>query len=131
VEIPDRPIDAAVIAEAEARFRSDYFTLTGIDSTDSCTILNCWVDAVAGVAKPRAGRIATAAQDAHKGARDVWFPGVGFVPTPVYDREKLAPDASLVGPVLLEEPESTLVVPPGFALRLDAFGNVLIERSAR
>jgi N-methylhydantoinase A len=132
VTIPPGPIDRAVIAEAEAQFRSDYFVLTGINSTDSCTILNCWVDAVATVSKPPSHRpMGDISGIAFKGSRQAYFPGSGFIATPVHDREKLLPGTAIEGPVLLEEPESTLVVPPGFALHMDVFGNILVEHSSK
>ena len=129
VVIPDGPVDAASVAAAEARFRRDYFEQTGIDPTDSCLILNCWIDAYCDVAKPPLARPApaSAAGTALKGRRQAYFPETGFVATPVYDRERLEPDLRLEGPALLEEPESTIVLPPGYALSLDAFGNILIE----
>ncbi|MGZ4388144.1 MAG: hydantoinase/oxoprolinase family protein, partial [Gaiellaceae bacterium] len=44
--------------------------------------------------------------------RDVFFPG-GRRRVPVYDRYALDPGARLDGPAIVEERESTLVVPPG------------------
>jgi N-methylhydantoinase A len=55
----------------------------------------------------------------------------GFVPTPVYDRELLAENFTLEGPALLEEPESTIVLPPGYRLALDSHANLLIEATRR
>ncbi|HEY6055554.1 MAG TPA: hydantoinase/oxoprolinase family protein, partial [Gaiellaceae bacterium] len=46
--------------------------------------------------------------------RDVFFPG-GRRAVPVYDRYALEPGARLDGPAIVEERESTLVVPPGRA----------------
>jgi N-methylhydantoinase A len=131
VGIPDGPVDRAVIEEAEARFRRDYFGLTGISPTDSCTILNCWLDAVGGVAKPalKTSHASRPAGEALKGERQAFFPGEGFLDTPVYDREALAAEAVLQGPALLEEPESTTLLPPGFTMATDAFGNAVIERA--
>src|SRR5690606_26050483 len=49
---------------------------------------------------------------ARKGSRRAYF-GDGFVDTPVYDRYRLAPGTRVDGPALVEERESTLVLPPG------------------
>ena len=38
-----------------------------------------------------------------------------MVETPVHDRAACAPGAHIDGPALIEEPESTLVVPPGWS----------------
>jgi N-methylhydantoinase A len=58
-------------------------------------------------------RDAPDAGEALKGHRMAYFPQErGYVQTPVYDRHRLAPGLSLAGPALIEERESTLVVPP-------------------
>lgn len=45
--------------------------------------------------------------------RNAYFPEAnGFVSTPVYDRYSLSPGTQHTGPALIEENESTLVVPP-------------------
>jgi N-methylhydantoinase A len=58
--------------------------------------------------------------------RDVWFPGTGFVGTPVYDRPRMS-DRGLEGPAIIEQMDSTTVVPPGSQVHPDRFGNLLIE----
>ena len=74
---------------------------------------------------PRCGPDARAART---GRRPVWI-GV-FVETPVYDRARLAAGATLRGPAIVEERESTLVVPPGARLAIDARGNAVITLPA-
>jgi N-methylhydantoinase A len=47
-----------------------------------------------------------------RGKRDVYLPARGkYAPVPVYDRYSLKPGTKLSGPLILEERESTLVVP--------------------
>jgi len=47
-----------------------------------------------------------------RGKRDIWLPlKRRYGPVPVYDRYSLKPGTRLAGPVILEERESTLVVP--------------------
>lgn len=48
--------------------------------------------------------------------------------TPVYDHAKLAAGNSFPGPALIEEPTTTIVIPPGFDCTIDAYGNYLINR---
>lgn len=58
-------------------------------------------------------RSTSAASEALKGQRMAYFPTEGeYVMTPVYDRYHLTPGTSLIGPALVEERESTLVIPP-------------------
>jgi N-methylhydantoinase A len=61
--------------------------------------------------------------------RDVWFE-TGRVQTPIFARERLQPDDCVEGPAVVEEYGSTTVVFPGQRMRVDAFGNLLVERCA-
>lgn len=62
------------------------------------------------------------------GLRDVFFKEVdGFVPCPLYERSGLAAGDRLMGPFIVEQMDSTTVVPPGLACTVDTFGNLLIE----
>jgi N-methylhydantoinase A len=48
----------------------------------------------------------------------------------LYDRTKLRPGHELVGPVVIEQEDSTTLVHPGAGLRVDELLNLLIERLA-
>jgi N-methylhydantoinase A len=50
-----------------------------------------------------------------------------FIETPVYRRESLGQGDRLQGPAVIEEMESTLLLPPGWLLHVDQFGNILVE----
>jgi len=87
------------------------------------------VDAVGRVAKPelrRASTDAPPADDARKGERAAWFDGA-FRPTPVYDEARLGPGARLAGPAIVESPFTTVVLPPGAGLVVDAYRNLVIR----
>jgi N-methylhydantoinase A/oxoprolinase/acetone carboxylase beta subunit len=67
-------------------------------------------------------------QAARKGVRPAFFPEErAYVATPVYDRYALQPGERLVGPAIVEERESTLVVGPGARLQVDEFGSLVVE----
>ncbi|MFJ7212617.1 hydantoinase/oxoprolinase family protein [Amycolatopsis sp. NPDC098790] len=52
--------------------------------------------------------------DARKGTRKAYFPAAGgFVDTAIFDRYLLTPGERVAGPAIVEERESTVVVPPG------------------
>ena len=59
--------------------------------------------------------------------RSVWFAASGFVETPVYDRDKLGAGHTFAGPAVVEQTDSTTVVPPGATAEIDAAGNLLIR----
>jgi N-methylhydantoinase A len=68
------------------------------------------------------------ARTALKRERSAWFPEFEeFRPVPVYDRYRLRPGASFVGPAIVEERESTVVVIPGATCRVDAHGSLVID----
>jgi N-methylhydantoinase A len=66
--------------------------------------------------------------DAPKGEREAYFPGAGRRETSVYDRERLRPDERIEGPAVLEQAESTAVVPPGWGGRIDSDGTLVCRR---
>jgi N-methylhydantoinase A len=61
--------------------------------------------------------IVTDVTRARKGTRPVYF-GVDFVDTPVFDGPALGIGSVVVGPALIEEPFTVVVVPPGTECRL-------------
>ena len=60
----------------------------------------------------------------------MWFRGTGFVETPVIQRVSLAPGDRLPGPVILEQMDTTTVVPPNWTAQADNHGNVILNRNA-
>lgn len=60
-----------------------------------------------------------------KEERPVYF--TEFIQTPVYERKTLRYGDCLQGPAIIEEMESTLLIPPGWSLRVDEFGNCMVE----
>jgi N-methylhydantoinase A len=72
-----------------------------------------------------ATRAATLA-DATLGRRRVRFDD-GWHDTPVYDRERLPVDATLTGPAILQQLDTTIVIGPGDRMAQDRDGNLLVE----
>ena len=63
-----------------------------------------------------------------KGKRPAYFPEHnGYVDTPVYDRYAFAPGETFIGPAIVEERESTLIVGPGGRGRVDEHLNIVVE----
>ncbi|MCP4389789.1 MAG: hydantoinase/oxoprolinase family protein, partial [Gammaproteobacteria bacterium] len=61
------------------------------------------------------------------GTAPCYFGDAEAVSTPRYDREQLAFKQKLSGPVIIEDPSSTIVVPPGARLAVDPTGHLLID----
>ncbi|RUY45754.1 hydantoinase/oxoprolinase family protein, partial [Mesorhizobium sp. M7A.F.Ca.US.001.04.1.1] len=59
------------------------------------------------------------------GRRGVWFDGVSH-DAAVYERDQLSAGAAFAGPAIVEQFDSTTVVPPGMSATVDGFLNILI-----
>ena len=68
-------------------------------------------------------------QAARREDRAVYLDGA-WQQTRIFDRLALPVGAVIEGPAILEQPDSTTLVDPGLAGRVDRFGNVVIERQA-
>jgi N-methylhydantoinase A len=65
------------------------------------------------------------------GQRQVYLPEAGgLCPCPVYDRERLGPGHSIIGPAIVEQMDSTTLLLPGQTATVDAFLNLHIETHA-
>jgi N-methylhydantoinase A len=58
-------------------------------------------------------------------SRRAWFPGDGWIETPVTDRAGLG-EAPRHGPLIVQEYDATCLVPGGVSAALDAFGNIVL-----
>ena len=54
--------------------------------------------------------------------RKVWFPETGYVATPIYDRDRLPADCRMTGPAIIEQMDTTTVLPPKAQLTQDRYG---------
>ncbi len=58
--------------------------------------------------------------------RQVWLAG-GWRETPIYRRGQLPPGATLAGPAIVEQLDTTIVIEPGDRVSVDPLGNLMIE----
>lgn len=65
-------------------------------------------------------------EDARTATREVWFDGTWHT-TPIYARDQLPKGASLVGPAIIEQMDTTIVVEPGNTVESDSDSNLLIH----
>jgi N-methylhydantoinase A len=54
----------------------------------------------------------------------------GYVDTPIYRRTDLLAGAEIAGPAIIEQLDSTTVLPPGMTAKMERFGNLIIETGA-
>jgi len=131
VPLPGRagPVTARVLADTVERFHRLHEELHTYACRDEEPILRgLRVKAVAEEEKPALPRLPRrAAGSPRLGARKAFFRG-RFVATPVYDGTRLGPGQAILGPAIVEEPFTTIVVYPGQRATVDAFGNYTIAR---
>jgi N-methylhydantoinase A len=65
---------------------------------------------------------------AARGTRPVWFDG-GWRDAQVWQRLELPVGAVIAAPAVLEQPDATAFIEPGLQGRVDALGNLIVERS--
>ena len=132
IEFPSGEIDAAGIAEGIRRFHEGHEREYTFRLDKDVEIVNYHLAATGAVPKPEFAKIATAGrklEDAVRGTREVDFDERGIHQTKIYDRALLDPGAELVGPVVIEEPAATLLVPPDTPVRVDTYGNLIVQLS--
>ena len=61
--------------------------------------------------------------------RQVYFGGKTYLNTDVINRNNLSKSFQSKGPLVIEERESTLIIPPNFIVNMDLTGNLLIKRA--
>ena len=132
VALPDeRPVGAAAIRAAEARFEEAHAQTYGhaLRGDYACEVVKVRVvGSVASGAAPTvdAGPDPSAAA-APRPDREAYFgPALGICTTAVIGRTALS-EAPAPGPLIVEEYDSTAVVPPGCSARLDGSGSLIID----
>lgn len=133
IQIPlNTDLDALEPSALATQFREQYRHLYHYLPQDRPVELLTWRATVTGkrapLQLPKLPRGNTDTTVAQKGERPAYFAGAGgWLPTPVYDRYRLTPGMELRGPVIIEERESTIVVPPSLPASVDDYGNVHIQ----
>jgi N-methylhydantoinase A len=130
VPVPAGALDAAALARVRAAFDEVYAARYGYANPAEPVEVVTWkLSAVGG--SPRIALATAAARGgdgAPKGTRRAYFPEArGYVDTPVYDRYALAAGARVEGPAIVEERESTTVLPPGAAATVDEYASLVAE----
>ena len=130
VPVPPGELDAPALARVRAAFDELYAVRYGYANPSEPVEVVTWkLSAVGGSPRIALAKAPTqGAGPAVKGGRRAYFPEAhGYVDTPVYDRYALAAGARLAGPAIVEERESTTVLPPGASASVDEYANLLVE----
>ena len=101
------------------------------DAKRAVEIVNVRARAIGSTPKPALPRVPAGGTDASaslRGEREAHFDGRAMK-TRIYDRSRLRAGNRLRGPAIVIEYSATTVVLPGWRARVDAYGNLLMERT--
>ncbi|OGK77741.1 MAG: hypothetical protein A2X52_07960 [Candidatus Rokubacteria bacterium GWC2_70_16] len=134
VPVPPGALGEHQLARVREAFDGAYQLRYGVAAPEEPVEVVTWkltaVGAGPRLALPRAPRGGGAAA-ALEGRRQAYFPEKGgYVDAPVYDRYRLPAGAEIQGPAIVEERESTTVLPPGCGARVDDWGSLIVEVGA-
>ncbi len=121
------------MANLLAQFHAEHERAYGHASPgEPVEFVNLRLTAMGRIGKPRLRAVGesggTTAQA--KGTRQVYFAERGgFTDVPLYDRYALRAEHVVAGPAIIEEFDSTTVVHPGYAAKVDVYGNLLIGKA--
>jgi len=128
--LPEGALESSDRAALRRAFEDAYLAAFGRAEQDGEVELVTWMVKVLGP-DPEFSLPATDASvraPCPRTARPAWFREERrYVDTPVFDRYQLGPGARIAGPALVEERESTLVVPPGWSVHADMHNNLIAE----
>jgi N-methylhydantoinase A len=132
VPIPDGPVDGGTAAALRGAFDRVYAHRYGYSDAKAAAELVTVAVTVTGagseVRLPEQPPGLRETGAARKPDRPVYFPEArGYVPCAVYDRARLPVGASIAGPAIVEEPESTTVLPPATVAEVDPWANLIVS----
>ena len=130
VAVPAGPADGLTIATLRQRFEAAHMKRYGFTAdSDPVELVTLRVEAIGLVDKldPSIRAIGTLAAAEPVSSRDVWMPEAGgWVCCPVYARRGLPAGRRLNGPAILEQMDTTTLLPPGSEARVDRSGNLIV-----
>ncbi len=131
VVLGDAALDAAALERLVERFHEQHEqAYTFCDRSAPVEIVNLRVGAVGAVDKvslPRIDTVPDGTAPAPGARRRVAFADAGHVDTPVYAREALRAGHAIAGPAIVDQLDTTTVIPPGHTARVDPYGNLVVR----
>ena len=136
VTVPPGPLSAADLLRLRDEFHAMHERAYGYAAPDDpVELVNVRLAAIGVTPKPRRAPLAEGGPSAAsglKGRRNIWFAeAAGFRPTQVLDRGKLLRGNVIDGPAIVEEPDASTLVHPGWTATVDEHGNLVLRPSPR
>lgn len=132
VEIPPGAEGAAAVETMWSTFHRVHLDAFGFDyeGRQDVEVVNLRVQVTGQVDRPAAREIAQGASAAAPvSSRPAYWREAGWVDCPIFRREDLGAGERLDGPLIVEEYGSTVVVPAGWGLACDRYGNLVMEKA--
>jgi N-methylhydantoinase A len=132
VTVPPGSLSAADVERLRDEFHAMHERAYGYAAHDDpVELVNVRLAAIGVTPKPRRAPLpegGSSAAPAVKGRRDVWFAEAGGVqPTVVLDRGKLLRGNVIDGPAIIEEPDASTLVHPGWTATVDEHANLVLR----
>jgi N-methylhydantoinase A/oxoprolinase/acetone carboxylase beta subunit len=132
VPVPSPPVDDAWRERLAASFHDAHRQAYGRDFPErEVQIVNVAVTAIGRVPEPATPLVAAQTGDIPvSDSRDCWFEdadGVHALATRFIPREQLGADAEIAGPAIIEQRDTTTVLPPGAHCRVGPRGHLIIQ----
>lgn len=131
VRLPDQAIETRDIASMYAAFHDEHARIyshadrkAAVEFVD----LRMRVRGAMTIPEPASGET-SAAGEVLRGQRSMRFQGEVHANVKVYERACLGTGEFIQGPAVIEQPDATIVVPPGFVANVSAYGTILMIRS--
>src|SRR5262249_31492397 len=122
-----------LLASLATRFRAAHEQAFGYNTDDAIEVVSVRLRALATVGDLKFSELAKTMVPAASSAsrhepREAFFgPQHGLLKTPVCQRTDIT--GVQHGPLIIEEPDTTVVVPPGWQVNRDAYGSLVLTKS--
>jgi N-methylhydantoinase A len=121
----DKPPDSAIL---KATFDRTHRRLYSVERSDTAVETVNWrLRLVAHLPRPILGWKPDSAATPGDRVAEAYFAPAGIQPTHVFDGTTLPTGACIAGPAIIEEPTTTIVIPPGMTGRLAASGSFIFD----
>lgn len=129
-QLPSQPVTDATLASAATRFVDEYqaryqYVATGLP----IEVATARVRARGLESGIRLPEVPELPETAPACIRPVVFRDAGAVDAAVYRREDLSVGATLLGPLVIEQMDSTTIIPPAWSVEVDKLGNLVVLRT--
>lgn len=131
IPLPDGPMPENILKTVKQKFFEEHEKNYGYYNADApVQFVNFRSESIGEVAKPTLSKLTSAMENpsvAQIDTRKVYFADAGFVDSPIYQRERFGTCKRVNGPCIIEQMDSTTVIPPETWFEVDEYGNLIVH----